>query len=139
MIGLPFETEKTIKQTFELNREVKPDAFQFSILCPFKGTDIYNTYKDNGYFSQKKQVLSYYDKSFATFPNISERKLLTYQRFAYFYVKYPKFEPLISSLRIFPLERIGIFNSKILAKLYASIRNRRGGNITVDVLAKKRK
>lgn len=134
MIGLPFETEKTILQTFELNREVKPDGYQFSILCPFKGTDIYKTFEKNGYFKKKKQVQSYYDKSFATFPNLSERKLLAYQRFSYFYVKYPKFYSFLNLLRILPLEKMNIFKNKNLAKLYTLARKVKGGNATVDII-----
>ncbi len=135
MIGLPFETEDTIKQTFDLIRDVKTN-FQVSILCPFKGTDIYETYEKNGYFKKKKQVLSYYEKSFATFPNISDRKLLAYQRFSHLYVKYPQFHSLINLLRILPLEKMNIFENRLIAKLYALSRRVKGGNATVDILSK---
>ncbi|MDO8646859.1 MAG: radical SAM protein, partial [Candidatus Diapherotrites archaeon] len=41
MVGLPFETEKTIFETIELNRQCRPDAIQVSIFSPYEGTELH--------------------------------------------------------------------------------------------------
>jgi len=135
MIGLPFETKETILETFNLIRETS-DNFQVSILYPFEGTDIYHTYEENGYFKDNREIKSFLDKSRATFPNLSERQLIAYQRFSYLYVKYPKLHPIINLVKIFPLERIDVLKNKTLAKLYLLIKRRKMGSSMMGILEK---
>lgn len=65
MIGLPFETPETIRDTFELNRRCDPDIFQVTILYPFIGTAIREIYRENNMidFREEHQNRSnnYYD------------------------------------------------------------------------------
>lgn len=45
MIGFPNETEKSIKATLKLAKEIDPDIFGVTILAPYPGTDFYDPYK----------------------------------------------------------------------------------------------
>jgi anaerobic magnesium-protoporphyrin IX monomethyl ester cyclase len=49
MIGLPGETKKTIWQTFQFAKKLKPDMAFFQQAVPFPGTEFYNWCKTNGY------------------------------------------------------------------------------------------
>jgi radical SAM superfamily enzyme YgiQ (UPF0313 family) len=75
MIGLPFETKKTINDTFELNKRCNPDIFQMTILYPFYGTKIRDIYNDNGLLDVGKETGdrkdNYYDSCITRNPNLS--------------------------------------------------------------------
>lgn len=49
MLGLPGETGKTLKQTFELAKKLLPDMVFFQQAVPFPGTEFYEWAKNNGY------------------------------------------------------------------------------------------
>ena len=53
VIGLPGETESTIKDTFKFAKEINPATIQFSIATPLPGTEFYNWCKENGYLKHK--------------------------------------------------------------------------------------
>jgi radical SAM superfamily enzyme YgiQ (UPF0313 family) len=137
MIGLPFETKKTIYETFEINKAVKPDSFQVSILYPFEGSEIHDIYKKNGYLSGKKEVQSFMEGSIANFPNLTEKELLTFHRFSKLYMKLPKsMYFLINSLRILPLEKLNIFKSKKIARIYSLVKRRTLGSSQAGLFKK---
>ncbi len=48
MIGLPYERESDIQDTFDLARELKPDYAHISIFSPYPGTALYNMGLENG-------------------------------------------------------------------------------------------
>ncbi|MBU3897278.1 MAG: B12-binding domain-containing radical SAM protein [Nanoarchaeota archaeon] len=54
MIGLPFETKKTIRDTFELNKRCNPDLFQISIVYPFPATEMRDIYKKYDMIDESK-------------------------------------------------------------------------------------
>lgn len=56
MIGHPFETKETIKDTFDLNRKCEPSGFQMSIMYPFVGTKIRDIFKESGLFDSSKEL-----------------------------------------------------------------------------------
>ncbi len=137
MIGLPFETKNTIYQTFQINREIKPDNFQVSILYPFEGSEIYGIYKKNGYRPKNEKLQSFMEDSIFKFPNLTEKELLAYHRFSRIYVKLPRsLYFLVDALRLLPLKRLNIFKSKKLAKLYASLRPKNVGSPQVGIFQK---
>ena len=41
MLGMPGETDKTVKQTFDFVRKIKPSTVTYGIMTPYPGTDIY--------------------------------------------------------------------------------------------------
>lgn len=51
MLGLPTETRKESLQTIEFAKEIDPDYAKFSILTPYPGTELYNTFKKEGEIS----------------------------------------------------------------------------------------
>jgi radical SAM superfamily enzyme YgiQ (UPF0313 family) len=46
MLGSIHETQKTLKETEKLIKEIKPDVLSLSITTPFKGTELYEMCKD---------------------------------------------------------------------------------------------
>jgi radical SAM superfamily enzyme YgiQ (UPF0313 family) len=46
MVGIPGETKKTIKKTFDLAVELDPDYAHFSIATPFPKTELYDIMKE---------------------------------------------------------------------------------------------
>jgi radical SAM superfamily enzyme YgiQ (UPF0313 family) len=47
ILGLPNETRETIEETRQLAREINPDVFGITILCPYPGSDYYADYYKN--------------------------------------------------------------------------------------------
>ncbi len=99
MIGLPFETKETIRDTFNINKRCQPDSFQVSILYPFKGTDIYNIYKENNMLDLSARMHeSYYESYITRNPNISFSYLKHQQVFMDLYFNYSKFFAYLSKI-----------------------------------------
>ncbi|MBN2067469.1 MAG: B12-binding domain-containing radical SAM protein, partial [Candidatus Diapherotrites archaeon] len=90
IIGSPHETEKTIWETIELNREIRPGGAQVSIMAAFKGSDLYNYVKKKGWLSDKK-FTGWFNESALSLPSISRRKLEAYHKTFAFYVYAPKY------------------------------------------------
>lgn len=42
LIGLPWETEETFRDTVEFAKELKPDSAQFAVVVPHPGTELYD-------------------------------------------------------------------------------------------------
>lgn len=64
MIGLPFETEKRMEKTVQLNKMLKPSYVQFTIFYPFRGTELYNICKEEiGIDYSKNPTNNYYYES----------------------------------------------------------------------------
>jgi len=42
LIGLPWETEETFRETVEFAKELKPDSAQFAVVVPHPGTELYD-------------------------------------------------------------------------------------------------
>lgn len=95
MIGIPYETKKTINDTFELNKRIKPAIFQVSILYPFIGTKIRNIYKNNNLLNEYKEKTSdinnYYSNCITYSPFVSFSYIKHMQVFMNLYFNYSKF------------------------------------------------
>jgi len=116
MIGLPFETKETIKDTFEINKICQPDSFQVSILYPFKGTEIYEIYRKNNLLDLTSRMQeSYYDSYITKNPTLSFSYLKHQQVFMNLYFKYSKIFAYLS--KILPT-RILNFYSRGVSFLY---------------------
>lgn len=80
VLGLPWETEESIKNTMKFARKIKGDFAEFHIAYPFPGTDFYYTGLENNLFSKDDlhsgDVKSGIVKSF----ELSREKLQYYQK-----------------------------------------------------------
>ena len=104
MLGLPFETEETIKETIELNKKIKPDKVFISIFYPYPRTELYDLCKKNNWLTNIK-INTYFEPiSTLNQPTISKEKIEYYYRIFRIAVMYPNF----------------IFIAKILAKIHLS-------------------
>jgi len=108
MIGLPFETKETIRDTFEINKRCQPDSFQVTILYPFKGTKIYDTFKKNDMLDLTARMEeTYYDSYITKNPNLSFSYLKHQQVFMELYFNYSKFFAHLS--KIVPLGMLNFY------------------------------
>jgi len=99
MIGLPFETKQTIKDTFDINKRCNPDAFQISILFPFPGTEIRETYRKNDMLNlDKTKSGDLYDTYITKNKNISFPYIKHQQVFMELYFNYSKFFAHLSKI-----------------------------------------
>ncbi|MCD6520534.1 MAG: radical SAM protein [Anaerolineae bacterium] len=83
MIGVPGETPETIQKTIDLNRQLKPDEFQFSVFYPYPMTELYDICVQQGLIKPGAELTSYYSKqSVLNLPTLSEEELAKgYERF----------------------------------------------------------
>jgi len=86
MIGAPSETEKTIWETINLNRKIRPNFVQCSILMPHQGTRIREIFEKENLLKGKTLLGDHYTTCIQELPTISSRKLLVYQRLFDLYV-----------------------------------------------------
>jgi radical SAM superfamily enzyme YgiQ (UPF0313 family) len=73
MIGMPYETEKNINETIDLNARIKPDIAQVSAFYPFRGTELGELCYEKGWVlnERKHEVKSYFEGSVLRFPQLS--------------------------------------------------------------------
>lgn len=74
MIGIPFETKKSIQKTITLNKKCKPDYIGVSIFNAFKGTEIYAVCEKNNWI-RKGYAKSYFRESNVRHPNFTLSQL----------------------------------------------------------------
>ena len=78
MIGVPYETEETVKATVELNRRIRPDWLVVSIFSPFPGTRLRELAAEKGWLKAGLPE-SYYEATWALEqPSISRERLVWY-------------------------------------------------------------
>ena len=56
ILGLPGETEATIKKTIEYAKEINPHTIQVSLAAPYPGTFLYKQAVENGWLEENKTV-----------------------------------------------------------------------------------
>jgi len=49
LLGLPWETRETMRETMEFAKELKPDSAQFAIVIPHPGTELYDICLEKGW------------------------------------------------------------------------------------------
>ncbi|MBN1479605.1 radical SAM protein [candidate division KSB1 bacterium] len=104
MIGIPGETEETIKETIALNRQIKPDKMHVSIFRPYPGTELHNQCIREGYI-RNVTIESYFQPvSTIDLPNLSKKKIEYWYRLFRPAVYFPRFLPLF---KIFARFKIG--------------------------------
>ena len=83
MIGVPGETTQSIQATIDLNRDLAPDEFQFSVFYPYPMTELHNVCVEQGLIASETDVASYYAKDSAlNLPTLTHQDLRRgYERF----------------------------------------------------------
>ncbi|MDD5355148.1 MAG: radical SAM protein [Candidatus Omnitrophica bacterium] len=79
MLGLPFETEESIKKTIKLNQEIQPDFIALSYFRPYPGTDLYNLCKEKNLISMRKPS-HWLEDTILDQPSISKNTVRYYMR-----------------------------------------------------------
>ncbi len=74
MIGIPFETKESIKKTIKLNQKIRPDYIGVSIFNAYKGTELYDICKKNGWLINKTST-SYFQDTNVKHPNFTIKQL----------------------------------------------------------------
>jgi radical SAM superfamily enzyme YgiQ (UPF0313 family) len=62
MLGLPHETEETLKQTIDMNRRIRPDRVHVTLFQPYPGTALFRFCEENGLL-EPGSVGDYYAES----------------------------------------------------------------------------
>jgi anaerobic magnesium-protoporphyrin IX monomethyl ester cyclase len=83
MIGIPGETPASIQATIDLNRELMPDEFQFSVFYPYPMTELYDIAVAQELIKPGTRLSNYYSKeSVLALPTLSAQELAQgYERF----------------------------------------------------------
>lgn len=87
MVGFPWEDENTVKNTVDFAVELDPDFVQFSILNPFKGTEVYDYANERGLILEDLPTGDYFTGQFRartehlTTEQLSELYTGAYRRF----------------------------------------------------------
>jgi len=93
MIGIPFEDRAKIFETIELNKKIKPNIIQTTLLYPFPKTDIHELCRKNGLLREDDapELDEYYTGSIIKIPNMTSKQLYALELAIPFYVYLPKF------------------------------------------------
>lgn len=95
MVGLPYETVDTIRDTIEINREICPDYIFCSIFYPYPGTEVYELCRRNGWLSHR-DVSSYFESvSVLDQPSIQAREVTFYYEIFKGLILYPRLGKII--------------------------------------------
>jgi radical SAM superfamily enzyme YgiQ (UPF0313 family) len=80
VLGLPWETEGSIKNTMRFAKRIKGDFAEFHIAYPFPGTDFYYTGLENNLFSKEDLYKGNVKSGIVRTFTLSEERLQYYQR-----------------------------------------------------------
>ena len=83
MIGVPGETPETIAATINLNRQLMPDEFQFSVFYPYPMTELYDICVAQSLIKPGVELAGYYSaESVLDLPTLTKKELARgYERF----------------------------------------------------------
>lgn len=76
MIGVPGDTEASIRDTMELNRLIRPHHLQTSIFYPFPGTPLYERCVAEGLSKVDESTSVFHSKPVLDLPGLSRERLL---------------------------------------------------------------
>ncbi len=72
IVGLPGETEETIKKTVAWARKLKVHSYQFTVPKPYPGTPFYSLLEKNGWLKN----------GYANYPNLSHEEIIKWNKMA---------------------------------------------------------
>ena len=119
MLGIPFETRKSIQNTIELLRKVDVQYPCPGFFYPFEGTELRETAVNGGFFDpdDKKQVVYRRDWPSLHFEEFNDEELIQICNVFLLYVKLPAhYEPFIR--RSEKRDRMGVQLRKKLLEIY---------------------
>ncbi len=93
MMGLPGETEQTVRDTINFAKELDPDIAKFHITIPLPGTELFELWKKEGVIKTEDwDKYGIHASEVAEIPSISSKRLKELNRQAYreFYIR-PKY------------------------------------------------
>lgn len=85
MIGLPCDTEETIRKTIDFAKELEPDIVKVSITIPFPGTSLFYELEKNGFIKTKDWSKYYFHSPDGVYdhPNLSWETIYRYYKLFY--------------------------------------------------------
>jgi len=89
MIGFPFETEETIKETIDFALRLPLDDFKMNILTPFPGSELYRTAHKFGAFNSDWRKMNMYVEPCFVPAGLTKEKILALRKNAFrrFYLR----------------------------------------------------
>ena len=118
MLGLPFDTESTLKETIEFAKTIKAEHVFFWITLPFPGTPLYEMAKEKGRFLYDPyQGFPGYEegKAVVDFPHLPAKLIEYYYKKAFreFYIRPSQIIRTLRSLKRTPVMGKYIIRSAI--------------------------
>lgn len=91
LIGVPWESEETFRETLEFARQIEPDVVEFFYAYPFEGTEMYVTAANNGLIERGDFPISAYSKPAMPTMHLSMERLAEMRGEALkdFYLRWP--------------------------------------------------
>ena len=88
IIGLPGETEQTIRQTIEFAKELNASSTQFAVAIPHPGTALYEECKANGWLTSEEWAdytseASLIETPWLTAGEVEEARVRAYREYYY--------------------------------------------------------
>jgi len=117
MLGIPFESRETYKDTVELVKNSNAQYACPGFLYPIEGTKLREISIKEGFFEPEEEFVYKHDKPALNFENLSESELIEMRNVFVLYVKLPKcYEPYIK--RSENQDDLGIKIRKRLLEIY---------------------
>ncbi len=115
MIGIPGETEKTIWDTININRDIQPEQMYATIFMPFRGTQLGELCEKNKWIMKKPyDASSYYFETVLELPTITRNKLFSYKMVFDLLVRLPENKLSYVKCLRWMIEKTRITRGKIL-------------------------
>ncbi|MDD2707173.1 MAG: radical SAM protein [Verrucomicrobiae bacterium] len=90
MLGLPFETRETIRETIGLNREAQVQYPAVNFFFPYPGTRLYETAVQHGFYDPNQAAVYRSDEPALKFPELTREELILYRERFVLFVKMPE-------------------------------------------------
>lgn len=120
MVGLPYETLDTIKDTIEINRLVRPDEMFCSVFTPYPGTGLDDLCREKGWFTGKT-VASYFENKYSlNQPSVSSEEVLYYHDVFCELVRWPRWTAGVIRL----MNSIPVTRTKTLWNVFRRVRTK---------------
>ena len=103
MVGLPFETPQTLRETVALNQEIQPDYVFCSIFYPYPGTQSWELCRAQGWIADTAVPSYFAHESALDQPSISRREVVFTHEIFRDLVRWPRLEMLIRFLHRIPV------------------------------------
>lgn len=121
IIGLPGDTDQTIRQSIDFAKELDPDFAKFLILKPFPGTEVFEELRNKGLIINfNYDYFGVYTKPIHHLPGMNGEKMSEWQRKATreFYLRPSKiFKHLLMMLKSWQRVKVSLRGLKLMVKL----------------------